>query len=75
MRDHRAAILGGRVLVVHPTVPLHPVALHRDQRVQIAIVVAKICLLVEVHQIALVQRAKFRKVVKPLIHAGFAPSR
>jgi ABC-type anion transport system duplicated permease subunit len=84
MRDHRAAIPVAQVLAVHPAVllhPLHPVALHlrvlhlQSHLVRIVIVVAKIYRRVVVHQIALAQLDKFRKGVKPVIHAGFAPNR
>jgi hypothetical protein len=83
MRDHRAAIPVARVLAVHPAVPLPPLhlaALHlRDQvlqshLVQIASVVVKIYRLVAVHLIALVLLVKYRKGVKPAIHAGFVLS-
>jgi hypothetical protein len=99
MRDHRAAIPVVQVLVVHPTVPLHPphlvvlllrdqvqtvqalvvLRLHQDRRqsprVQIANVAVKIYRLVAVHLIALAQLVKYRKGVKPVIHAGFVLSR
>jgi hypothetical protein len=85
MRDHLAAIRRDQVLAVHPAVPLPQVALHlrgllhlphhQDRLVQIANVAVKIFRLVAVHPIVLVQRVKYRKGVKPLIHAGFVPSR
>ncbi len=46
----------------------------RDQRDQIASVVVKIYRLVAVHLIALVLLVKYRKGVKPAIHAGFVLS-
>jgi hypothetical protein len=90
MRDHRAAIRRDQVLVVHPTVLLLPVARvqivqvlvvrlvvlhHQNRLVQIANVAVKIYRLVAGHPIALAQLVRFRKGVKPLIHAGFVPSR
>jgi hypothetical protein len=83
MRDHRAAIqivqalavrlLAVRLLAVRLLGAL--LQLHRDHLVRIVIVAAKIYRRAVFHQIALAQHAKFRKGVKPVIHAGFAPSR
>jgi hypothetical protein len=61
-----------QVLIVQALVARH---LHRDHLVRIVIVVAKIYRHVVVHQIAPAQLVKFRKGVKPVIHAGFVPSR
>jgi hypothetical protein len=60
-------VLAVRLVVLH----LH----HQDRLVQIANVAVKIYRLVAVHLIALAQRVRFRKGVKPVIHAGFVPSR
>jgi hypothetical protein len=82
MRDHLAEIRHGLVLAVHPVVLLLRVALlqvavHlvRNQLALIANVAAKIYRRAVVHPIVLVQRVKYRKGVKPVIHAGFVPSR
>jgi hypothetical protein len=81
MRDHLAEIRGDQVLAVHPAVLLPLVALHLqghlhlNQVVQIAIAVVKIFRRVADHPNVVVQRVKSRKVVKPVIHAGFVPSR
>ena len=68
----RDQVLIVQALIVRLLVARH---LHRDHLVRIVIVVAKIYRRVVVHQIAPAQLAKFRKGVKPVIHAGFAPSR
>jgi hypothetical protein len=60
-------VLAVRLVVLH----LH----HQDRLVQIANVAVKIYRLVAVHLIALAQLVRFRKGVKPVIHAGFVPSR
>jgi hypothetical protein len=76
MRDHRAAIPVAQVLVAHPVVLLQVAAPHlRNHLVQIVNVAVKIYRRAEVHPIVAVQRVKFRKGVKPVIHAGFVPSR
>jgi hypothetical protein len=88
MRDHRAAIPVAQVPVVHPAVPLPLVALHlrdllhlhRDLLVQnhrdpIANVAVKIYQRVVVQVTVVVQRVKYRKGAKPVIHAGFVLSR
>ena len=86
MRDPLAAIRRDQVPVVHPTVPLPLVAhlqllrhrqdhLVQNQVVQIANDAVKICQHVAVHPIAEVQLVRYRKGVKPVIHAGFVPSR
>jgi hypothetical protein len=89
MRDHLAEIRHGLVLAVHPTVLLlrvallqvavHLVVLHllhhlQDQLVQIANVAVKIFRRAVVHPIVVVQRVRFLKDVKPVIHAGFVPN-
>jgi hypothetical protein len=74
MKENRAPILAA-----HPAVLLHQDhhqnRLALSQLAQIANADVKIYRLVEAHLIALVQRVRFRKGVKPLIHAGFGPSR
>jgi hypothetical protein len=63
-------------------VAVHLVDLHlrhqdhlvRNQLVQIVNVAVKIFRLVVVHPIVVEQRVKYRKGVKPLIHAGFVPN-
>jgi hypothetical protein len=81
MRDHLAEIRHGLVLAVHPTVLLLRVALlqvavHlvRNQLALIANVAVKIYRRAEVHPIVVVQRVRYRKGAKPVIHAGFVPS-
>ena len=69
-----------QVQIVQVQVALHLRGLlhlphHQDRLVQIANVAVKIFRLVAVHPIVLVQRVKYRKGVKPVIHAGFVPSR
>ncbi len=68
--------LRDQVLIVQVLVALHlRDLLLRSLPVQIVIVAVKIYRHVAVQQIALAQLAKCRKAVKPLIHAGFVPSR
>jgi hypothetical protein len=80
MREHLAQIRRDQVLAVHPTVPLLQVALHLRALLHlnlldlIAIVAVKISRRAVVHQIAVEQPVKSRKVVKSVIHAGFVPS-
>jgi hypothetical protein len=81
MRDHLAEIRHGLVLAVHPTVLLLRVALlqvavHlvRNQLALIANVAVKIFRRAVVHPIVVVQRVRFLKDVKPVIHAGFVPN-
>jgi hypothetical protein len=81
MRDHLAEIRHGLVLAVHPTVLLRvallQVAVHlvRNQLALIANVAVKIFRRAVVHPIVVVQRVRFLKDVKPVIHAGFVLSR
>ena len=68
-----------QVLAVHQ-VALHRLGLphhlhHQGQLVQIANVAVKIFRLVVVHPIVVVQPVRYRRGVKPLIHAGFVQSR
>jgi hypothetical protein len=81
MRDHLAEIRHGLVLAVHPAVLLLRVALlqvavHlvRNQLALIANVAVKIFRRAVVHPIVVVQRVRFLKDVKPVIHAGFVPN-
>jgi hypothetical protein len=81
MRDHLAEIRHDLVLAVHPTVLLLRVALlqvavHlvRNQLALIANVAVKIFRRAVVHPIVVVQRVRFLKDVKPVIHAGFVPN-
>ena len=70
---HRA----DRVQIVK-VLPVHLVVLHlhhQDQLAQIANVAVKIFRLVVVHPIVVVQPVRYRRGVKPVIHAGFVPSR
>ncbi len=83
MTEHLAQILRDQIPVAHPAAPLPLDHLHladnlhlhhRDHLVQIANAAVKIFQRAVVHQIAVAQRVKSRKVVKSVIHAGFAPS-
>jgi hypothetical protein len=70
VRHLRVRVQIVQVLAAH----LHLRHPHRDHLVQIANVAVKIFRRAVVHQIAVVQRVKSRKVVKSVIHAGFVPS-
>ena len=81
MREHLAQIQRDQILVAHPAVLLPLVALHlHDHQVlshldQIAIAVVKIFRRAVVLLIAQGQLVRYRRGVKPVIHAGFVPSR
>jgi hypothetical protein len=63
-------VLAVRLVVLH----LHHQDRRQSQRDQIVSVVVKIYQPVAVHLIALAQRVRYRRGVKPAIHAGFVQS-
>ncbi len=67
-------VLADQVLAVHQVV-LHHLHLRLGRLVQIANVAVKIFRLAVAHPIVVVQRVRYRRGVKPVIHAGFVPSR
>ena len=77
LRDHLHQTVRVQIdlaLAVHQVVPQH-LHLRQGRLAQIVNVAVKIFRLAEVHPIAVVQRVRYRRGVKPVIHAGFVPSR
>jgi hypothetical protein len=86
MRERLAAILREQIPVAHPTVlhlrvPLHQNLLNhlnhlklRNQLARIVIVAARIFQRAVVQRIGAGRLARYRKGVKPVIHAGFDQS-